>query len=112
MLKRVRKAIREIHDQFYDLLEKSDFSIITFLAFGAAFQLLSNIYLPPRVSALLPLLWLGWRLCKSIVDSRDVYKSSFTDMVHGKSTTKLPETSDGIVLFVLGARLNQSVYCP
>ncbi|TVY12661.1 Monooxygenase [Lachnellula arida] len=105
----LRKEAKEIYDQFYDILEKTDFSIPTFLAFGAALQLLSLAYLPRRLSASLPLLWLGYRLLRSIVGSRDVFRTSFTDIKLGKYTTNLPGPSDGVVVFVLGARLNQFV---
>ncbi|CAG8981025.1 hypothetical protein HYALB_00013284 [Hymenoscyphus albidus] len=100
-----REAI-EIYEQFYDILEKSDFSIPTFLAFGAALQLLSYAYLPPRLSAALPLLWPGYRLVRSGIGSRDVFKTFFTDVVLGKHSTKLPNSPNGVVVFVLGARLN------
>ncbi|TVY86774.1 Monooxygenase [Lachnellula willkommii] len=102
----LRKETKEIYDQFYDILEKTDFSILTFLAFGAALQLLSLAYLPRRLSTSLPLLWLGYRLLRSIVGSRDVFRTSFTDVKLGKYTTNLPGPSDGVVVFVLGARLN------
>jgi hypothetical protein len=106
---RIRREIDDLYDQFYDIIEKSDFSIPTFLAFGAVFQLLSIAYLPTLLSTDLPLLWLGWRFLKSLIESRDVFNSSFTDVVCGKHIVKLPEPSDGIVIFVLGARLNQCV---
>lgn len=105
----IRREIEKVYDQFYDILEKSDFSIPTFLAFGAVLQLIGIAYLPSRLSTLPPLLWLGWRFSKSLFESRDVFHSSFTDVARGKYTTRLPESSDGIVLFVLAARLNQSV---
>lgn len=103
---RIKKEAQDLYDQFYDILEKTDFSIPTFLAFGAVFQLLSLAYLPSRISALPPLLWLGWRLTKSAFDSRSVFETSFTDVKRGKHITRLPDTADGVVVFVLGARLN------
>jgi hypothetical protein len=109
VLQRLRQKIDDLYDQFYDILEKTDFSIPTFLAFGAVFQLLSIAYLPPTLSTSLPLLWLGWRLARSTLASRDVFRTSFTDVVRGVHTTKLPESSDGVVVFILGARLNQCV---
>lgn len=59
-----KKEAIDIYEQFYDILEKSDFSIATFLAFGAALQLLSFKYLPPALSTALPLFWLGYCLVK------------------------------------------------
>ena len=81
----------------------------TFLAFDAVLQLLSLAYLPPRLSAALPLMWLGYRLLSSALDSRNVFKTSFTDVKRGQYTARLPDPSDGVVVFVLGARLNQYV---
>ncbi|KUJ13870.1 uncharacterized protein LY89DRAFT_784721 [Mollisia scopiformis] len=98
-----RKACKDFHDQFYDIPEKTDFSIPTFLAFRAVFRLLSLVYLPPLLSTSLPLAWLGYRFLRSIIDSRDVFKTSFTDIVKGRHTARVP---DGVVVFVLGARLN------
>jgi hypothetical protein len=112
VFQRIRQEAIDFYDQFYDILEKTDFSIPTFLAFGAVFQLLCTAYLPARISAALPLLWLGWRFARSTIASLDVFKSSFTDVVPGLHTVKLPEASDGVVVFILGARLNQCVKGP
>jgi hypothetical protein len=106
VFQRIKKEAQFLYEQFYDILEKTDFSIPTFLAFGGVLQLLSFAYLPSRISALLPLLWLGWRLTKSAFDSRNVFETSFTDVQRGKHITSLPDTADGVVVFVLGARLN------
>lgn len=103
------QGAQDLHAQFHDILEKTDFSLPTFLAFGAALQLLIQAYLPLRLSATLPLLWLAYCLVKSAYDSRDVFRSSFTDVKRGRFTTRLPEAADGVVVFVLGARLNQCV---
>ncbi|KAF2248048.1 hypothetical protein BU26DRAFT_595898 [Trematosphaeria pertusa] len=100
------QGAQDLHAQFHDILEKTDFSLPTFLAFGAALQLLIQAYLPLRLSATLPLLWLAYCLVKSAYDSRDVFRSSFTDVKRGRFTTRLPEAADGVVVFVLGARLN------
>ncbi|KAF2006388.1 hypothetical protein P154DRAFT_518008 [Amniculicola lignicola CBS 123094] len=102
----VRNKLHEFHQQWYDLIEKSDFSITTFLAFGAVLQLLSFTLLPPRVSLLVPLTWLGYRIIISAFRTRDVGKSCFTDVVKGMHITQMPESSDGIVVFILGARFN------
>jgi hypothetical protein len=106
VFQRIKNEAQCLYEQFYDILEKTDFSIPTFLAFGGVFQLLSLAYLPSHISALLPLLWLGWRLTKSAFDSRNVFQTSFTDVKRGKHMTSLPDRADGVVVFVLGARLN------
>ena len=106
VVQRIKKEAQDLYEQFYDILEKTDFSIPTFLAFGGVFQLLSLAYLPSHISVLLPLLWLGWRLTKSTFDSRNVFETSFTDVKRGKHITSLPDTADGVVVFVLGARFN------
>jgi hypothetical protein len=109
VLETLKEAAQGFYAQFYDILEKTDFSIPTFLAFGATFQLLSLAYLPSYLSTAPPLLWLGYRLIKSSVASRTVFKTSFTDVLQGKYVTNLSSSSDGVVVFVLGARLNQFV---
>ncbi|KAF2196655.1 hypothetical protein GQ43DRAFT_476125 [Delitschia confertaspora ATCC 74209] len=104
----------EIHDQFYDLLELSDFSIPTWLALGAGLQQLSTSYLPLHWSLYLPILWLGFRFSKAIFDTLRLPNASFADIKPGKWTTPFPEldnssktsTSNGVVVFLLGARLN------
>lgn len=50
----VRSEIQDVQDNYYDLIELSDFGIWTWLSFGAIFQLLCLAYLPPRVAALPP----------------------------------------------------------
>jgi len=106
VFQRIKREAQFLYEQFYDILEKTDFSIPTFLAFGGVLQLLSFAYLPSRIRALLPLLWLGWRLTKSAFDSRNVFETSSTSVQRGKHLISLPDTADGVVVFVLGARLN------
>lgn len=110
VFQRIRQEVQDFYDQFYDILEKSDFSIPTFLAFGAALQLLFFAYLPPRVATLIPLTWLGYRFIRSLAGSRDVFRTSFTDVQLGKFSARVPD-SDGVVVFLLGARLNQCAPC-
>ena len=101
------------------LLEVTDFSIPTWLAFGATFQLLSQSYLlSPNLSYWLPLLYLLYRISKTIlIDCRRIFSGCFTDVVLGRWSARLPEpdsdvgrTADGVVMFLLGARINQSVF--
>ena len=53
-----------------------------------------------------------------VVDTLRLYTGSYTTLMRGRWTATLPEpevplevntSSDGLVLFVLGARINQSV---
>jgi len=107
VLQQLRQSVKEIHDQFYDILEKSDFSIPTFLSFGAALQLLFFAFLPPRVASLPGLLWLGYRFLSSVWRSRDIFRSSFKDVRLGGYEARVPDEYDGVVVFMIAARLTQ-----
>ncbi|KAF1961551.1 hypothetical protein CC80DRAFT_488794 [Byssothecium circinans] len=76
----VRSAIQDLQDNYYDLIETRDFGILTWLSFGAIFQLLSLAYLPARVAASLPVLWLLYRMFKATIDTRGLFTTSFTDI--------------------------------
>lgn len=105
-------------DDYGDLLEVPDFSITTWLAFGAGLQLLSLRWLPSGLSYWLPLFYLAFRVAKVSVDCQRIFTGTFTSIISGRWTATLPEpedpstmtaTSDGVVMFLLGARINQSV---
>lgn len=101
-----------------DLLEVPDFSIATWLAFGAGLQLLSQSWLPSGLTYWLPLCYLLYRVVRVSIDCRRIYSGAFTDVMSGRWSATLPEpedlsavtaTSDGVVMFLLGARINQFV---
>lgn len=105
-------------DNYGDLLEVTDFSIVTWLALGAGLQLLSQSWLPSGLSYWLPLLYLIYRITRVSIDCLRVFTGTFTDVVFGRWSATLPEpedpsavtaTSDGVVMFLLGARINQFV---
>ena len=93
------------------LLWVEDFSIPTWLALGASFHILLVTFLPFRLSILLPFSWLLYRLCQSIISTRGIFKTSFTELNRGRWVGNIPdaagEDTNGVVCFVLGARLNQ-----
>ena len=101
-----------------ELLEPNDFNSSTWMAMGASLLLLGQYYLPSRLSSSLPLVYLLYRIVKMIVDTFGLHTFSYTSLVRGRWTATLGEPdasaefnrgSDGIVMFVLGARINQSV---
>lgn len=105
-------------DDFGHLLEVTDFSIATWLAFGAGLQLLSQSWLPFRFHYWLPLWYLTHRIGKVSINSYRAFTGTFTNVVFGRWSATLPEledpsaitaTSSGVVVFVLGARINQFV---
>lgn len=105
-------------NDFGDLLEVTDFSIVTWLAFGAALQQLSQSWLPSGLSYWLPLLYLVYRIARVSIDCRRIFTGTFTNIAFGRWSATLPEpddpsavsaTSDGVVMFLLGARINQFV---
>ena len=114
----LRALYLNFKNDFGDLLEVTDFSIATWLAFGAGLQLLSQSWLPPSLSYWVPLLYLFYRIIRVSVDCRRIFTGTFTNVVFGRWSATLPEpedpsavtaTSDGIVMFLLGARINQLV---
>ena len=114
----LRAVYLNFKDDYGDLLEATDFSIATWLAFGASLQLLSQWCLPSGLSYWLPLLYLIFRIARVSVDCKRIFTGTFTDVILGRWSATLPEpedpstmtaTSDGIVMFLLGARINQFV---
>lgn len=114
----LRALYLNFKNDFGDLLEVTDFSIATWLAFGAGLQLLSQSWLTPSLSYWLPLLYLIHRIAKVSIDSYRVFTGTFTNVMFGRWTATLPEpeasspitaTSDGVVMFLLGARINQYI---
>ena len=105
-------------NDFGDLLEVTDFSIATWLAFGAGLQLLSQSWLPSGLSYWLPLGYLVYRIARASFDCSRIFTGTFTTVMSGRWSATLPDpedpsavtaTSDGVVMFLLGARINQSV---
>ena len=114
----LRALYLNFKDDFGDLLEVTDFSLVTWLALGAALQLLSQAWLPPGFSYWLPLSYLVYRAARASIDCNRIFTGVFTNVVFGRYSATLPEpedpstvtaTSDGVVMFLLGARINQSV---
>ena len=117
-MKSLRALYENFKNDFGDLLEVTDFSIVTWLAFRAGLQLLSQFWLPSGLSYYLPLLYLIYRIARVSIDCRHVYTGTFTNVMFGRWSATLPEpedpaavtaTSDGVVMFLLGARINQFV---
>ena len=114
----LRALYLNFKDDYGELLEVTDFSITTWLAFGAALQLLSHSWLPSSLAYWLPLLYLAYRVVRVSIDCRRIFSATFTNVMFGRWSATLPEpedpstvtaTSDGVVMFLLGARINQSV---
>lgn len=114
----LRALYLNFKNDFGDLLEVTDFSIATWLAFGAGLQLLTQSCLPSGLSYWLPLLYLIYRVARLSIDCRRVFTGTFTNVMFGPWSATLPEpeepsavtvTSDGVVMFLLGARINQFV---
>lgn len=114
----LRALYLNFKNDFGDLLEVTDFSIATWLAFGAGLQLLSQSWLPSGLSYWLPLLYLMYRIARLYIDCRRIFTGTFTNVMFGRWSATLPEpedplavtaTSDGVVMFLLGARINQCV---
>ena len=79
----IRKLVAEFYDQYYDIIELSDFSIPTFLALGAVFQLVTLAFCGPRIGAILPVAWLVFRLVKAVIATRGLEEKSFGNPTFG-----------------------------
>ena len=106
-------------NDFGDLLEVTDFSVLTWLALGAGLQLLSQAWLSSGLSYWLPLIYLIYRTARVSFDCCRIFNGTFTNIKFGRWSATLPEstdssmttaTSDGGVMFLLGARINQLVF--
>lgn len=103
----IRKVFTDFYDQYYDIIELSDFSIPTFFALGAVFQLTALAFCGPRIGAILPVGWLVSRLVKAVIATRGLEKNGFGNYRKGKFVPKLPVEANGVVVFIIGARMNQ-----
>lgn len=113
----IRDWYSQLEEILGDVLEHQDFSMQTWLALGAAFQLFALAWLPSRLSFWIPLAWLAYRLLRTALDSWNPRRSKlWAPIRRGRWMGQLPvpenpseatETSDGVVMFLLGARLNQ-----
>ena len=92
-----------IQNSFGDLLEVTDFSVASWLALGAALQLVSLSCLPLNISKLLPLLYLSYCIIRTIIYTRRLFTGSFLTVKRGRWTAEVPEpkdptaTSDGVL---------------
>ncbi|KAL8709197.1 MAG: hypothetical protein Q9220_006077 [cf. Caloplaca sp. 1 TL-2023] len=104
-----------IKETLAELSEPQDFNISTWMTFGAILLLLSQAYLPTYVTTTIPVLLLSFRIMKVVIDTLRLHTGSFTTLMRGRWTARLPHSasapdgfdgSGGVVLFVLGARIN------
>ena len=99
-----------------ELLEVTDFSIATWLVWSRFAAI--DPSLASGLSYWLPLLYIIYRLARVSIDCSRIFTCTFTNVKFGPWSATLPEpeedpavtaTSDGVVMFLLGARINQSV---
>lgn len=108
----VLKLLSDFLNITRELLEPNDFSSLTWMATGAAISLMAQYCLPFNLGGLLPVLYLGFRIVKTIIDVFQLHITCFTNIKHGRWSATLNDSgidnsSHGIAIFVLGARLNQ-----
>ncbi|KAF2184011.1 hypothetical protein K469DRAFT_667802 [Zopfia rhizophila CBS 207.26] len=89
------------------------YRVSTWPSIGAVLQLLSLICLPYKLSILAPILLLFQRAVAAARDARHIYSGPFSNVRRGRWITELqpPQKSgdtngdsDGVVMFILGAR--------
>ena len=97
-------SLRTLYQNFKndcgDLLQVTDFSIATWLAFGASLQLLSQSWLSPQLSYLIPLVYLVYRVARVSVDCRRIFTGTFTNL-NGRT----------MVSYAAGARGSVNSHC-
>lgn len=93
------------------LLILDDFRMTTWLAIGAFIYAVMIRYLPYWIVIQSPILLLGARTVKTVLIARGVLSGPPSNTLPGRYTTQIPEirgeNQKGILLFVLGARINQ-----
>ena len=109
-------SLKTIQDVFNELFEPNDFKISTWMAMGGVFVVTCQAYLPNSWGSWLPVLYLGYRMIKMFLDTLYLHTGSYTTLKRGRWFASLPEPkapvkfnggADGLVMFVLGARINQ-----
>ena len=114
----LRALYLNFKDDYGDLLEATDFSVVSWLALGASLQLLSQSFLPSNLAYYLPIVYILYRIARVTFDCQRIFTGTFNNLAFGRWTAVLPEpkdasgvtdTSDGLVMFLLGARINQYV---
>jgi hypothetical protein len=105
---------QKVVSELKGLFEVNPLAIPTWLAIGAALQTLNLLLLPAQIGTLLPLLYIGYRLVKTKVDSNGIFVYTYASVKRGRWTAELPEPEDpgsekGVVMFLLAARFNQFV---
>lgn len=67
-----------------ELLEVTDFSIATWLAFGAGFQILTQAWLPYGLRYWLPLWYIIYHVGKVTIGCRRIFTGTFTNVKLGR----------------------------
>jgi hypothetical protein len=104
--------LHEITHAFHELAEVHFLSIPTWLVVGAALQLIASACLPARLSSLPCIIYLAGLAIKIMLHSRHIFTFGSSNIKQGRWTAELPVSGgnskdDGMVMFVLGARMNQ-----
>jgi hypothetical protein len=89
-----------------------DFRVSTWLALGAILYAALQRALPFQAVVYLPIFILAVRVVHTLFESRGVLRDS-PNTLWGRYTTKIPASKpqdQAIVIFVLGARINQYVF--
>ncbi|KAL8789197.1 MAG: hypothetical protein Q9213_001304 [Squamulea squamosa] len=90
-----------------EVFEPQDFSLSTWMTFGAILLLFSQSYLPPNISNALPILYLAYRVIKMVFDTVRLHSGSYTTLKRGRWSAALPEPekpeevnsgTDGVVI--------------
>jgi hypothetical protein len=102
-----------------------DLRLTTWLAIGAFLYALTTHYLPFRIIIHFPLLLLLTRTLYTLLLTTELLPTPPSNTLWGRYTTRLPPstastnnpevgkgTNGGVVMFVLGARINQQVLQP
>lgn len=88
------------------------------MAMGVALLVIGQSYLHLSWIKELPFSYLIYSIAKMVYDTLRLHNASYMTLMRGRWAATLPESeiassvnsgSDGLIMFVLGARINQSV---
>ena len=106
-----------IRAAFQQIVRPNTFYLSTWIAIGAVLLLIAQALSPvTHISTAIPLLFLLYRIAKTVIDTQRLGTGSFTSVKRGRWMVTVPESetakggsSGEVVAFLLGARINQCV---
>ena len=80
----LRALYLNFKDDYGDLLEATDFSVVSWLALGASLQLLSQSLLPSSLAYYLPIAYVLYRIARVTFYCQQIFNGTFNNLVFGR----------------------------